>query len=366
MDSNRSTISSIVLALLIAAGVAAAASYYLPSANISSKLNAQTTAKPLPKIRWEAAAPGRVEPTGGEIRIGSVVPGRIVEIGVQAGDRITAGDALVRLSDDEALARVRAARAEAAVRRRDRDNNEGGPTDLVRARRQADDTVMDSETALSLARAEMDAALAAHRRAPSSSTQEQLDTRRSAVRAAEAKLESDRAALRKAETASGIPLPTRFEAALTAARADLSLAETALERTRIRAPRDGTVLSVGARIGEIVTPSPEQVLLLVGDVSALKVRAEVEERDAAKVRVGQQVVVRSDAHPEREFTGKVASLAPALGPGKLGQRGPRRPNDVDVLEVVVDMDGQPPLLPGMRVDTFFKPMETVQTTKPTN
>ena len=89
-------------------------------------------------------------------------------------------------------------------------------------------------------------------------------------------------------------------------------------------------------------------------------RAEVEERDAAKVRVGQLVVVKSDAYPGREFPGKVASLAPSLGPGKLGQRGPRRPNDVDVLEVVVDMEGQPPLLPGMRVDVFFKPVETVE------
>ena len=82
--------------------------------------------------------------------------------------------------------------------------------------------------------------------------------------------------------------------------------------------------------------------------------------------VGQLVVVRSDAHPEREFNGKVASLAPSLGPGKLGQRGPRRPSDVDVLEVVVDMDGQPPLLPGMRVDVFFRPTETVDGAPKTN
>ncbi len=120
------------------------------------------------------------------------------------------------------------------------------------------------------------------------------------------------------------------------------------------------MLSVAARVGEIASPSPEQVLLLLGNVAALKVRAEVEERDAAKVRVGQLVIVRSDAYPDREFNGKVASLAPTLGPGKLGQRGPRRPNDVDVLEVVVDVEGQPPLLPGMRVDVFFKPVETVE------
>ena len=35
-------------------------------------------------------------------------------------------------------------------------------------------------------------------------------------------------------------------------------------------------------------------------------------------------------------------------------RGPRRPNDVEVLEAMVDLDGLPPLLTGMRVDVFFK------------
>jgi len=360
MDSNRSTISSLFFAFVIAATVVAGASYYLPTANVSGRLNAQTTAKPLPKVQWDAAAPGRVEPNGGEIRIGAVTPGRIVEVTVQPNDRVTAGDLLIRLSDEEMLARLHAARAEAAVRKRERDAAEPNPSELVRTRRQAEDAIAEAEYALSQARAEFDAAYLAQRRDNSSTSQTQLNERRQAVRNAEARLEDQRAALRKAETAQGIPLPTRAEAGFTVARSELSQAVTALERTRVRAPRDGTVLNVAARAGETATPSPEQVLLLLGDVSALKVRAEVEERDAAKVRVGQLVVVKSDAYPSREFSGKVMSLAPSLGPGKLGQRGPRRPNDVDVLEVVVDMDGQPPLLPGMRVDVFFKPVETVE------
>lgn len=359
MDSSRSTVSSILLALAIAIAVAMGASYYLPQANIANKLAAKQTTKPLPKVRWDAAAPGRVEPDGGEVRIGAVMPGRIADVSVKPNDRVSTGDLLVRLADEDALARLNAARAEAAVRKRERDTAEANPTDLVRTRRQAEDAVTESEAALSRARAEFDAALAAHRREATSATQDRLAQQRTAVRTAETKLDTDRAALRRAEGANGIPLPTRLEAALTAARAELSLAETALERLRIRAPRDATVLSVAARVGEIASPTPEQVLLLLGDVAALKVRAEVEERDAAKVRVGQLVVVRSDAYPDREFEGKVASLAPTLGPGKLAQRGPRRPNDVDVLEVVIDMDGQPPLLPGMRVDVFFKPTETV-------
>jgi HlyD family secretion protein len=36
-------------------------------------------------------------------------------------------------------------------------------------------------------------------------------------------------------------------------------------------------------------------------------------------------------------------------------KGPRRGTEVDTLEVMVDLDGTPPLLPGMRVDVLVKP-----------
>ena len=48
-------------------------------------------------------------------------------------------------------------------------------------------------------------------------------------------------------------------------------------------------------------------------------------------------------------------MAQASGPSRLGQRGPRKPTDVDVLEIVIELAGQSPLLPGMRVDVFVKP-----------
>ena len=94
------------------------------------------------------------------------------------------------------------------------------------------------------------------------------------------------------------------------------------------------MLQVNAKVGETAAPSPENVLVVIGDLSSLRVRAEFEERDVGKVRVGQAAVVRSDAFPGKDFEGKVASLAQALGPSRLGQRGPRKPTDVDVLEVI--------------------------------
>lgn len=361
MASSNSTYSSILYAVAIAIGVAVSASYLMPKGEPASAATAAVaqSPKPQPRAQWEAAAPGRVEPNGGEVKIGSLAPGRIVEVAVKPNDRVTAGDLMVRLDDDDATARLQAAVAEAAVRKRERDTAETGLNKLVVDRRQAEDTVAATERELSRARAERDAAVAGHRRTPTTEAFEQVSAAREQVRSIEQRLGSERVTLRRAQAVAGVPLPTRLEAALTAARSDLSLAEAALERTRIRAPADATVLQVNARVGETASPSPEQVLVMVGDLASLRVRAEVEERDAAKVRVGQRVVVRSDAHPGKEFEGKVAMLAPSLGPSKIAQRGPRRPNDIEVLEVLVELDGLPPLLPGMRVDVLFKPTATV-------
>ncbi len=151
------------------------------------------------------------------------------------------------------------------------------------------------------------------------------------------------------------------KSALAVARADLSAAELGVEKTRIRAPSDGSVLNVMAKEGEVAVPSPDDTLLVFGDLTALKVRAEVEERDAAKIHVGQRVVVRADAYPDQDFEGRVNSIAQSLSAPRIATRGPRRPNDVEVLEALIDLDGLPPLLTGMRVDVFFKHDATAST-----
>jgi HlyD family secretion protein len=134
----------------------------------------------------------------------------------------------------------------------------------------------------------------------------------------------------------------------------VTLAETMLDRTRIRAPIAGTVLQFNAKVGELVAASPEQPLVVMGDMSVVRVRAEVDEQDVGKVKVGQRVFVRNAAYPGRDFEGGVVEMAPSLALPRMGSRGARRPTDVEVLEVLVHLDGAVPLLPGMRVDTFFK------------
>jgi HlyD family secretion protein len=349
MPKADSSLNMLIVAAVVALGIG----YYVPqtfSQKSPNTANAETPKVVAPKPpQWAASAPGRVEPMGGDIRISTQAPGRIADVLVGVNDKVAAGDLMVWLADEELVARVHAARAEVAVRKRDRDNET--VQKAAQDRRTAEDNFANAERALSIARGDLDRALKGRR--TDATADADIGKAREAATQAANRLDEAGAALRKALAAEG-PAQTRLEAALAAGRAELSLAEGALERTRIRAPSAGTVLQVNARVGETAVPSPESPLVVVGDVSALRVRAEFEERDVGKIRVGQATIVRSDAFPGQDFEGKVNSIAQALAPSRLGQRGPRRPTDVDVLEVIIDLGGKPPLLPGMRVDVFLK------------
>ena len=370
-DSNINT-------LIIAAAAAIGIAYFIPRyiaapvANTPSAAPASTAGQPqsgttgsatanapaLPRAIWAASAPGRIEPKGGEVRITAQMPGRITEVLAAVNDKVQAGDLLVRLDSGDLEARVAAADAEAAVRRRDRDQEKETLSRVAAERRTAEDAAAAADRQLASQRIDFDRVFKAHHKGTASA--DDLKKGRDLMATARDKVEAARAQLRKVLSADGLPLQTRLEAALAAARAELSLADTMYERAHIRAPKTGSVLQVFATAGEGAQPSPENVLVIIGDVSSLRVRAEVEERDSGKIRIGQTAIVRSDAAPGKDFEGKVSAIAQALTPSRLGAKGPRKATDVDVLEIFIDLDGQPALLPGMRVDVFLKPDSTAQ------
>ncbi len=341
----ESTLSTFAIAAVIATLTGALAT----GAEVGGPATAaaQTTARP----QWAASATGRVEPKDGEIRVGSQTSGQILDVPVKTNDKVVSGDLLVRLDDADLRARLNSARAEAEVREREREE-EPATKGIGLDRRKAQDAVAKAERAVFTAQAAYDLALAIFR--AGNGKQDDVSAARTRLSNAKTTLTDERANLATVEGNAELPLMTRLETALEQARADISQIETAIERTRVRAPFDGTVLNVFAKVGELAAPSADSTLLSFGDITGLRVRAELEEREVVKVRVGQQVVVRVDAYPDRDFPGTVTSTAASLGSPRIAARGPRRPNDVEVLEVLVGLDGQPPLLTGMRVDVFFK------------
>lgn len=341
---------------LTAAGIIAIALSVLINGTLSShsadkpamQLAAETGASA--KGAWAASATGRVEPKDGEVRIVAQSPGEIVDLAVKTGDKVQAGDLLVRLNDSDAQAKLTAALAEEAVRVLERDEEVAkGP---ALDRRNAEDATFKAERAVFAAQMALDEVV--RKAKAGSAPADDLAKARTKLADAQAAFATEKAALEKVMARDDMPLPTRLESSLTLARSDVTQVLNAINRTRVRAPAEGTILNVWAKLGEVAVTSPDAPLALFGDLGSLRVRTEVEERDVTKIRVGQKAVVKADAFGGQEFTGVVTSIAPALGAQRITSRGPRRPNDVEVLEVMVSLDGQPPLLTGMRVDVFFK------------
>jgi HlyD family secretion protein len=318
----------------------------------NAQANTQPSEKPAEK-RWLAVAPGRVEPPSGMIKVAAPTMGVVSKVLVKVNDTVFGGEPLVLLNDDEIQSRYLAAEAQAGMRKRLRDEQQA--TGKAADRRRAEDAVADAETAV------FDAQMAADKaaiiwRAGSGSTDNLTNARSGLARA------QDELAKRQAQLRAGsadAPLPTPLEAQVASARGDLAFARVNLEKLRIRAPVDGTVLQININPGELATPTSLQPLLMIANLTTLNVRAELDERDLAGIKIGQPATIRAAAYPGKEFTGSVSSIAPLVEPSRLGARAQQgNRSDVDVVEVLVRLSQPGPLTAGMKVDVYFSQEKT--------
>ena len=289
-------------------------------------------ASPVDDTRWQSVAPGRVEPRSGEIKITPSMAGRISEVLANPNDKVFAGEALISFDDAEARARVASARAQIAVRKRSR--NEQSASGRAADRRKAEDAVADAEDAVIAASAAVDKTAVARRTGKASDVD--LKTAQTAFARAQDRLTQARADLRSVEADPATPLPTLAEGQLNIARMELRVAEAELERLIIRSPIDATVLQVNAKPGEFGAANSARPLVSLGDLSALRVRAELDEQDYGAIKIGQQAIIRADAYRDRDFAGIVASIAPIVS-GRLSEPGQHNLTDVNVAEVLINL-----------------------------
>ena len=107
--------------------------------------------------------------------------------------------------------------------------------------------------------------------------------------------------------AHGQAATARAQSATTAAHA----ARNDLDATRLTAPIDGRVASLGVRVGQFVSPG-QRLMTLVPDGS-LYVVANFKETQLGLMRPGQMAEIRVDALPGVVFHGEVESTSPGTG-----------------------------------------------------
>ena len=96
--------------------------------------------------------------------------------------------------------------------------------------------------------------------------------------------------------------------------ANLTLQRALLDQATLRAPFAGIVAEINGEVGEFVTPSPPGIptppaVDLIDD-SCLYVEAPIDEVDAARVRPGMPVRITLDAFRGEHFVGEVSRIAP--------------------------------------------------------
>ena len=342
--SKRRIALVVMLGLIIAAAVSIG---FATTARVEPPARGMTAGAPEDK-RWQAVAPGHVEPCSGQIKVATEGIGLVDKVMVKPNDTVFAGEPLIHLADGEFKARLAAAEVQVAVRKRARD--ERAATGQAYTRRKAQDAVADAERSVYDARSAVDRIAADLR--TSGGPDAGLTAARSALARAQSELTKHQQELRTIEDDS--PLLTALEGQLSIARAEYAVARSALDKMTVRAPIDGTVLQINIRAGELASPASVQPPLLLANLSPLCVRAELDERDLGSIKLRQPVSVRTAAFPDREFEGSVSSIAPLVEPGRLEPPGTRNQTDVDVVQVTIELTGSSQLTVGMKADVYFR------------
>jgi len=151
------------------------------------------------------------------------------------------------------------------------------------------------------------------------------------------------------------PLPeevARLEYEVKLAESNLESARILAAKCLVHSPVNGTVVKLIRKAGESVSVSASQPILTIADLSALQVRAEVDERDVSKVSAGQNVLVRLD--DQHMLPGKVDRISLRMGRKSIQSAATNDKNDRDVLDVWITVSFKGIARPlGLRVVVQF-------------
>ena len=298
---------------------------------------------------------GVIEPAEPETKVGAALAGRIAAVAVSEGQKVAAGDVLIEFEQEVEKAALAAAMADMAAARAQLQRSVRGnrSEDVAAALADADNARARAE----LSRGVLERLEQVHRGGGATVDEVERARRQAEADAAAARAsESRRQAVVAGSRREDVELA---RAQLAAAESRRDQAQAALDRLTVRAPVAGEILQVKYRVGEYYQPAGE-ALITLGDTSQIRVRMDVDERDIGRVQPGAPMIVRANAFPGVDFTGKVVEIGRRMGRKNVRTDDPTERNDTKILEVVGLLDtpdgasdGSPGLIVGQRVTSYI-------------
>jgi HlyD family secretion protein len=310
--------------------------------------SAQPTADASRKV--VAAAPGRIEGSQDAVAVGASISGIIDKVTVGQGDKVAAGQVLVRIAcrDVEAQVAARIAEHEAAqaVHRK-----------LVNGPRREDIDIAEAELKLAEARhteAQIRVSRSARLADSNAVSQAIRDTNDRDARMAAAQFDAARHRLQLLRAGTREEELAEAQAKMHAAKHAVAVTRAELAKCDVKSPVDGVVLRKHVSEGEVISLFYPKPLVTVAETRTYRVRAEVDEHDVPRVRSGQQVEIVVNSSRQTRLRGRVTSTAPVMGRRQILTTDPADKSDRDVMEVMIDLDSRPDNLPiGLRVSVLF-------------
>lgn len=307
---NRLPWYGLIIVVLLFGGSVAVVIFNRPRIDpLAEGITEVVTAQP---ITLRIRASGSIVPIQ-SVNISPKQAGRLAELLVDQGDRVTQGQIIARMDDSSVVPQVLQSRASVASAQANlvRLQNGSRTEDINSARAR----VASAQARLELATSKVQRnQLLADQGAISRDRLEEFKTEQ---RTAQASLRETQQQLAQLENGSRIEDIAQAEAQLLQAEASLRSAEVQLEDTIIRSPLTGIVAQKYATAGAFVAPQVSASATnsatsasIVAIANGLEILARVPEVDISQIKQGQTVEITADAFPNQSFRGRVRLIAP--------------------------------------------------------
>lgn len=334
---------------LLATGVVVLGSTtYLLVEQARPKLNIAELTVPVEAkdVTLRIAASGKVTPVQ-SVNISPKNSGVLVDLLVEQGDTVKAGQIIARMDDDTLQAQLIQARAKVAQAQAQLAEARAGNRSQEIEQAQAQVEAAQARAELAQARRQRYQNLAQQ----GAISENELDQYISEEKSTQASLQEAKRQLSLLRSGSRPEEIAQRQAAVNAAIGELKSVQVQLEDTIIRAPFAGVVTQKYATEGAFVTPTTSASTTasatsssIVAIAKGLEILAEVPEVDIGQIKQGQQVEIVADAYPDRVFKGRVRLISPEAVVEQ----------NVTSFQVRVAIDsGKDRLRSGMNVDLTF-------------
>lgn len=312
----------VLLVLVAATGIAYGLWHKGESSRAGSYRLARVERGPLSAV---VSSTGTLNPVV-TVQVGSQISGQVKEIYVDFNSPVKRDQLIARIDPEVFESKVAQARADLEAARSAvevaRSNVRQTRAELERMRATAADASRELDRKKMLVQKNF---ISASER---DKAQTAFEVSREQVHETEAKI-----SVQEAQVQNALALVKQRDAALKQALIDL-------ERTSIRAPVDGTVISRNVDAGQTVAASLQAPTLftIARDLRAMEVDTSVDEADVGRLRVGQRATFTVDAFPGRSFEGAIQQI----------RKAPTIQQNVVTYTVVISAENPDlALLPGM-------------------